>query len=308
MRTAFVDALVSLAEDDPRVVLMTGDLGFFAIEPFMERFPDRFFNAGVAEQNMVGMATGLAESGYVPFVYSIATFATLRPFEFIRNGPVLHQLPVRIVGIGAGVDYGHNGITHYAVEDVGVLRPLPGLAIIAPADDRQTSRAVRATRELAGPAYLRLAKEGPEVAGLEGQFELGRAHVLGDGADLALVALGNMTTAAIETQRLLVDEGIASRVVVVSSVSPTPTDDLVEALTDVPFAMSIESHYVNGGVGSLTAEVIAEHGLRTRLTRAGIRRMPAGETGSSNFLLDRHGLSPRALAQFAVALVGSARV
>ena len=127
MRRAFVDALVRLADDDPRVVLLTGDLGFFAIEPFIERFPDRFFNAGVAEQNMVGMATGLAEAGFVPFVYSIATFAALRPYEFIRNGPVLHRLPVRIVGIGAGVDYGHNGITHYAVEDVAVLRPLPGL-------------------------------------------------------------------------------------------------------------------------------------------------------------------------------------
>jgi transketolase len=308
MRRAFVESLVRLAEDDPRVVLLTGDLGFFAIEPFIERFPDRFFNAGVAEQNMVGMATGLAEAGYVPFVYSIATFAVLRPYEFIRNGPVLHHLPVRIVGIGAGVDYGHNGITHYALEDVAVLRPLPGLSIIAPADDLQTDAAVRATRDLPGPAYLRLAKEGPAIAGLDGRFELGRAHVLGDGADIALVALGNMTGAAIETQRVLAEQDIAARVVVVSSVTPAPVDDLVDALRDVPFALTIESHYVDGGVGSLVAEVIAEHGLRARLTRAGIRRMPAGETGTSGFVLDRHGLSPEALARSARQLVGSARV
>jgi transketolase len=308
MRRAFVESLVRLAEDDPRVVLLTGDLGFFAIEPFIERFPDRFFNAGVAEQNMVGMATGLAEAGYVPFVYSIATFAVLRPYEFIRNGPVLHHLPVRIVGIGAGVDYGHNGITHYALEDVAVLRPLPGLSIIAPADDLQTDAAVRATRDLPGPAYLRLAKEGPAIAGLDGRFELGRAHVLGDGADIALVALGNMTGAAIETQRVLAEQDIAARVVVVSSVTPAPVDDLVDALRDVPFALTIESHYVDGGVGSLVAEVIAEHGLRARLTRAGIRRMPAGETGTSGFVLDRHGLSPEALARSARQLAGSARV
>jgi transketolase len=308
MRRAFVEALVRLAEDDPRVVLLTGDLGFFAIEPFMERFPDRFFNAGVAEQNMVGMATGLAEAGYVPFVYSIATFAVLRPYEFIRNGPVLHHLPVRIVGIGAGVDYGHNGITHYAVEDVAVLRPLPGLSIIAPADDLQTDAAVMATRDLAGPAYLRLAKEGPAIAGLEGRFAFGRAHVLGDGADVALVALGNMTATALETQRLLAEQDIAARVVVVSSVSPAPVDDLADALRDVPLAVTIESHYIDGGVGSLTAEVIAEHGLRARLTRAGIRRMPAGETGTSGFLLDLHGLSPEALARSVQVLVGSARV
>jgi transketolase len=307
VRRAFVDALVRLAEDDPRVVLLTGDLGFFAIEPFMERFPDRFFNAGVAEQNMVGMATGLAEAGYVPFVYSIATFAVLRPYEFIRNGPVLHRLPVRIVGIGAGVDYGHNGITHFAVEDVAVLRPLPGLSIIAPADDLQTETAVMATRDLPGPAYLRLAKEGPAIAGLDGRFGFGRAHVLGDGADVALVALGNMAGAAVEAQRLLAEQDIAARVVVVSSVTPAPTDDLVDALRDVPFAVTVESHYVDGGVGSLTAEVIAEHGLRARLTRAGIRRMPAGETGSSAFLRDLHGLSPEALAQSVNALLGLAR-
>jgi transketolase len=308
VRRAFVDALVALADEDPRVVLLTGDLGFFAIEPFIERFPDRFFNAGVAEQNMVGMATGMAEAGYVPFVYSIATFATLRPYEFIRNGPVLHHLPVRIVGIGAGLDYGHNGITHYAVEDVAVLRPLPGLSIIAPADDLQTEQAVQATRDLKGPVYLRLAKEGPAIPGLNGRFALGRAVVIGDGADIALVALGNMTMTAIETQILLAQQGVSARVVVIASVRPAPIEDLIDALSGVPFALSIESHYIDGGVGSLTAEVIAEHGLRTRLTRAGIRRMPSGETGTSTFLHDVHGLSPRALSETVLKVVCAARV
>ena len=165
-----------------------------------------------------------------------------------------------------------------------------------------------ATRDLTGPAYLRLAKEGPAIAGLDGRFEFARAHVLGEGADVALVALGNMTGAAMETQRLLAERDVAARVVVVSSVTPAPIDDLIEALRDVPFALTIESHYVDGGLGSLTAEVIAEHGLRTRLTRAGIRRMPAGQTGTSGFLLDLHGLSPEALAGSVHALVGPARV
>src|SRR5437763_8683060 len=121
MRRAFINTLVELAESDPRILLLTGDLGYLALEPFSERFPDRFFNAGVAEQNMVGMATGLAEAGFTPYVYSISTFASMRPYEFIRNGPVLHRLPVRIVGIGEGVDYGHNGMTHYALEDIALL-------------------------------------------------------------------------------------------------------------------------------------------------------------------------------------------
>src|SRR5258708_10366625 len=121
MRAAFIHALVELAAHDPRILLLTADLGFMALEPFAQRFPGRLFNMGVAEQNMVGAATGLAEAGFIPYVYSIVTFATLRPYEFIRNGPVLHQLPVRIVGMGGGYEYGPAGATHHGLEDIGVM-------------------------------------------------------------------------------------------------------------------------------------------------------------------------------------------
>src|SRR5438093_3574694 len=137
MRRAFVNTLVELAESDPRILLLTGDLGYLALEPFSERFPDRFFNVGVAEQNMVGLATGLAEAGFIPFVYSIVTFASLRPYEFIRNGPILHQLPVRIVGVGGGFEYGPQGATHHGLEHVGVMRVQPGIAATARADYAQ---------------------------------------------------------------------------------------------------------------------------------------------------------------------------
>jgi transketolase len=300
VRRAFVHALADLADRDERVLLLTGDLGFMAVEPFAERHPGRFVNAGVAEQNMVGMATGLAEAGYVPFVYSIATFAALRSYEFIRNGPVLHDLPVRIVGVGPGLDYGPNGITHWALEDVACLRPLPGLAVIAPADDDQTATAVAATRGLDGPAYLRLARMGPAIAGLGGRFAIGRAHVLGDGADVAFVALGDMASTAVEAQALLAASGVGARVVVVSCVRPAPTHDLVAALAGVPLAISVESHYVDGGVGSLTAEAVAENGLGVRLVRAGVRRSASGETGSADYLHASHGLSAAALAQTAL--------
>src|SRR5580700_2046408 len=129
MRRAFVETLAELAGKDPRITLLTADLGFMALEPFSDKYPDRFFNVGVAEQNMVGVATGLAEAGFIPFVYSIVNFAVLRPFEFIRNGPIAHKLPVRIVGVGGGFEYGTNGISHYGIEDIGVLRTQPGLTI-----------------------------------------------------------------------------------------------------------------------------------------------------------------------------------
>src|SRR5205807_8481796 len=151
MRRAFTNMLVELAEHDPRIMLLTGDLGYLALEPFSERFPDRFFNVGVAEQNMVGLATGLAEAGFIPFVYSIVTFASLRPYEFIRNGPILHRLPVRIVGVGGGFEYGSAGTTHHALEDLGVMRTQPGLTVIAPADSQQTRTAMRRTWDLPGP-------------------------------------------------------------------------------------------------------------------------------------------------------------
>ena len=133
MRGAFVKALVELAERDPRILLLTGDLGYAALEPFAEKFPTRFFNVGVAEQNMIGVATGLAEAGFLPFAYSIANFAALRPYEFIRNGPVLHRLPVRIVGMGGGFEYGHAGPTHFGIEDAGIMRVQNGLTVISPA-------------------------------------------------------------------------------------------------------------------------------------------------------------------------------
>ena len=296
MRSAFAHVLLDLAAEDERIVLLTGDLGFAVLEPFAERYPDRFWNVGVAEQNMVGIATGLAEAGHTPYVYSIATFASMRGYEFVRNGPILHELPVRVVGVGGGMDYGHNGVTHYALEDAGIMRVQPGIAVVAPADPEQTRAALPALQALPGPVYLRLGKESQPVPGLDGRFGLGRAERIGDGRDAALVALGGMGATAVEAAEQLAAQGVDAAVHVVSSLNPAPTADLVEALADVPVALSVEAHYVNGALGSLVAETIAEHGLPCRLVRAGLRATPIGATGSRPHLYERHGLSPDQLA------------
>lgn len=296
MRSAFAQVLLDLAGEDERIVLLTGDLGFAVLEPFAERFPDRFWNAGVAEQNMVGMATGLAEAGYTPYVYSIATFASMRGYEFVRNGPILHELPVRVVGVGGGMDYGHNGVTHYALEDAGIMRVQPGIAVIAPADPEQTRAALPEIQRLPGPAYLRLGKESQPVPGLDGRFALGRAERIGAGGDVALVALGGMAATAVEAAERLAQDGVEATVVVVSSLNPPPSEDLAETLAEVPLALSAEAHYVNGALGSLVAETIAEHGLPTRLLRAGLRATPIGATGSRPHLYERHGLAADQLA------------
>lgn len=296
MRSAFAQTLLDLAGVDERIVLLTGDLGFAVLEPFAERYPDRFWNAGVAEQNMVGLATGLADAGYTPYVYSIATFASMRGYEFVRNGAILHALPVRVVGIGGGMDYGHNGVTHYALEDAGIMRVQPGIAVVAPADPQQTSAALPQIQALPGPVYLRLGKESQPVPGLDGRFALGCAERIGTGRDVALVALGGMAATAVEAAERLADGGVDASVLVVSSLNPAPTEDLVELLADVPVAVSAEAHYVNGALGSLVAETIAEHGLPCRLVRAGLRAMPIGATGSRPYLYERHGLAPEQLA------------
>jgi transketolase len=308
MRKAFTQALVSLAERDPRIVFLTGDLGFLALEPFAERFPDRFFNVGVAEQNMVGLATGLAEAGFIPFAYSIAPFAALRPYEFIRNGPVLHRLPVRIAGVGGGFEYGHAGPTHYGLEDAGVMRLQPGLTVIAPADHRQTRTAVEATWDLSGPVYYRLGKDDvTTVPGLDGRFELGRAQVVARGGDVLLVAMGSVAVEAVAAARLLATRGVAATVLVVASLSPPPVADLVRELRRVPAAVTVEAHYVNGGVGSLVAEVAAEHGLGCRVVRCGVRTTPS-RSGSQEYLWRRHGLAREALAAAALRALGRGAV
>ncbi len=296
MRDDFVAELARLAAVDERIVLLTGDLGYLVLEEFAERFPERFFNVGVAEQNMVGLATGLAEAGYVPFAYSIATFATLRPYEFIRNGPILHDFPVRIVGIGGGFDYGHNGITHFALEDFAIMRTQPSMSVIAPADGPQMRAAVQASRDIRGPIYFRVAKSSETIPGLDGRFTPGRIELLRDGRDVALVATGTIVREAMDAADLLAADGIAATVALVPTLNPAPGDDLIDVLGRVPLAISVETHYLNGGLGSLLAETIAEHGMGCRLLRAGVDSVPAGLSGSQRFLETHFGLSADRLA------------
>jgi transketolase len=305
MRGAFVRTLTAIAGTDPRIVLLTGDLGYMALEPFSEKFPDRFFNLGVAEQNMIGTATGLAEAGFVPFAYSIATFAALRPFEFIRNGPVWHQLPVRIVGCGGGFDYGPQGSSHHAIEDLGVMRTLPGLTVVAPVDHRQMATVLDATGDVAGPVYYRIGKDDrTEMPGLDGRFRVGHAETVRAGDDVLLLTCGSVAPEAVKAADALAASGVKAGVGVVACIQPAPVDDLVALLSRVPVVLTVEAHVVSGGLGSLVAEVIAEHGLDCRLVRCGVRTPPDGVSGSQAWMQSAHGLSAPALAEAARAALG----
>lgn len=303
MRNAFVEALVERAEVDQSIVLLTGDLGFTVLEPFADRFPERFFNVGVAEQNMVGLATGLATRGYVPFVYSIATFASMRAYEFIRNGPVLHNLPVRIVGVGGGVDYGTNGPTHHALEDVALMRVQPGLTVVAPADRDQARSATHALSEVDGPVYLRLGKGGAPVPGLDGRFEVGRMETIGVGSDVAILTYGSGASEAVSAARLLEQKGLGVTVAVVACLSPAPLRQLSDLLGSVDLAITLESHYRTGGLGSLVCEIVAEQGLDCQVERRGVTETTRGQGGDTRWLMQQHGLTARIVADHALRML-----
>lgn len=297
MRGAFAHTLVELAAQDPRVMLLTGDLGYNALEPFAERFPRQFINVGVAEQNMVGIATGLAEAGFIPFAYSITPFAALRPYEFFRNGAIAHQLPVRLVGMGGGFEYGPAGHSHFGLEDVGVMRLQPSLVVIAPADAEQTRQAMLETWNLPGPVYYRLGKDDKtRVPGLGGQFQLGRAQVIRQGADAVLIAMGAVASEAAAAAELLAQQGISVTMAIVASVSPAPKEELAELLSQARFAFTVEEHFVVGGLGSLVSEIVAEEGLPCRVRRCGVADLDPARSGSQAYLRARHGLTGAALA------------
>ena len=304
MRKVFFETLIELAESDSRIVLLTGDLGYTVLEPFRDRYPDRFFNVGVAEQNMIGLTTGLAEAGFIPFVYSIIPFVVLRPYEFIRNGPVLHGLPVRIVGVGTGFDYGYQGLTHWGLEDIGLMRMQPNMTVIVPSDSKQARNALHSTCNLAGPVYYSIGKSNEiQIEGLEGRFGLDRIYSVREGSDLLFVATGTIVQEVLAAAEILHQKGVKSTVVVVSTLNPPPVTALIFHLSRFSHVITVEAHYITGGLGSLVSEIIADAGLGCKLVRCGVKMLPSGVNGSRDYLYERYGLSSRRLVETALQTI-----
>jgi len=292
MRKIFIQTLIELAKLDKRIMLLTGDLGYTVIEPFKKAFPDRFFNVGVAEQNLVGIATGLAAQGLIPFVYSIATFMTLRPYEFIRNGPVLHNLPVRIVGVGGGFEYGKSGKTHHAIDDIGVMRLQRGMNIFVPADSQQTKTILEKTWNISGPNYYRIGKHEQVLKSLQGKFSIGKLQIIKPGADIAVFVSGSLGFLAEQVSQKMEVTGVSVLLAVVASISPPPKD-LKRVISNFSLIATIESHQTIGGLGSLVAETIADQGLKTRLLRFGIKQPLDAIVGTEEYLLDKYHLNEK---------------
>jgi len=298
--------LIEMAAEDDRVMFVTGDLGWSVVEKFGKRFPKRFINAGVAEADAVGIATGLALEGFVPFVYSIATFSSMRPYEQIRNGPILHRLPVRIVGIGGGFAYSHAGPTHFALEDLAIMRVQPGMTVLAPADPAQTRAVMLATAGMSGPVYLRVGKGGnAEVPGLNGRFAPGRPEVVREGKDVLLLATGSIALTALESAGILDREGKSAAVAVLAHLGFRGSDELASLLGRFRAVVTVEEAFVTGGLGSLVAETVAGRGIPCRVVSAGVRETFGSVFGSRIWLDKKHKIDADSLARAArEAMVG----
>lgn len=250
MRTAFIEQLIVEARRNPRIFLVVGDLGYSVIEPFQAEFPDRFLNAGIAEQNMTGMAAGLASEGYHVFTYSIGNFPTLRCLEQIRNDVCYHNFPVTVVAVGAGMAYGNLGYSHHCIQDIACLRGMPNLTLLSPADPGETVACVEWLSNHPGPSYLRLGKAGePKIHSQLVTFDR-PAKVVDRGGRIAIVATGSVLTEAVSASTLLAEERICCDVYSMIRLAPVGPHDF-EQLDAYQYIVTVEEHVEPGGLGEL---------------------------------------------------------
>ncbi len=294
MRTAFIKTLEKLAEKDKKVCLLVGDLGFGVVIDYSERFPEQFVNMGVAEQNMTGVAAGMALTGKVVFTYSISNFPTLRCMEQIRNDVCYHNANVKIVCVGGGVAYGSVGVTHFATEDIAMMRSLPNMTVVAPGDPYETRRATEAVAGHQGPCYLRLGRVGePTLHESDAPFEIGKAIQLRDGADVTLIATGSVLQTALEVGERLAADGCSARVLSMHTIKPLDEAAVAAAASQTSAIVTLEEHSVIGGLGSAVLETLSDQGLTgVPVKRIGLPPKFASTVGNQEYLWEVYGLSP----------------
>jgi transketolase len=302
VRTAFIDALTDLAEHDERVWLLCGDLGYSVLERFASQFPDRFVNVGVAEQNMTGVAAGLALCDKIVFTYSIANFPIMRCLEQIRNDVCYHNLNVKIVAVGAGMAYSAQGYTHHGVEDLAVMRVMPHMTVVAPSDPVEARLTARAVVDRPGPCYIRLGKSGePVLHDVPPHFVIGEAITMRPGKDITLISTGSVLNMTLAAARVLEERGISAWVLSMPTVQPIDREAVHRALKDTGKIITVEEHGM-GGLGSAVAELIAEAEIATRFRQIRLESRPTTVAGSQTKLLEDHKISAAHISDLALGL------
>lgn len=299
MRNAFADEITKLGANDPRVVLLSGDIGNRLFDDFKHESPDRFFNCGIAEANMMSVAAGLALSGLRPVTYTITPFTTTRCFEQIRDDVCYHEAPVIIVGTGSGLSYAQLGPTHHSLEDLALLRSLPGMIVFAPCDAVELRLGLRAALLQDAPVYMRIGKKGEPIIHSEPpDFQLGRAITIRPGEHTCIISTGNMMAVAIEAADLLGQDGFSSRVESFHTIKPLDTSRLSDIFARYSVVAVVEEHSRSGGLGGSVAEwLVTQDGLRGQMLGFGTDDVFMHEVGSQDYARRKFGLTAENIAR-----------
>ncbi len=295
---AFGAAAESVVQENSNIVMLTADLCSFAgLSRFSKMYPDNFFNVGIAEQNMVGVAGGMAKEGLIPFVTTYATFASMRALDQIKVNMGYMKLPVKLVGMTAGLSVGILGATHISIEDIAAIRSIPNICILSPADSLETVKCVEAAVQIAGPVYLRLSgsMNNPPVYKADYDFVAGKSITLKDGEDITIIATGTMVHNSLRAAKLLEEKGISAKVVNMHTLKPLDVDAVKSACSS-KMIITVEEHSVIGGLGGAVAEVLAGIEKKPEHLIIGVSDSykPAGEY---KYLLEQYGLLPEQIAE-----------
>lgn len=296
MRDRFIHTLCQLAASDPRIMLITGDLGFAVLDEYRRRFPRQFINAGVAEQNMTLVATGMALEGHIVFTYSIGNFPTLRCLEMIRNDAAYHGANVKVVSIGGGFSYGPLGISHHATEDLAIMRALPDVTCVSPTSLGETEAATRAITATPGTCFLRLDKDkGPDG---DEPFVLGRPRILRRGRDVALFVTGGILSEVVKAADDLERSGLSASIYSIHTLKPLEPALYVEAAKNHRAIVTVEEHTIHGGLGSLVLETLADAGAwPARFLRIGLDGCFSSVVGSQTFLRTHYNMDAASIGR-----------
>ena len=298
MRAVFNKTLLELAKKDKRIHMVLADIGYGEIEPFRDTFPERYYNVGVAEQNMTGVACGIAMEGNIAITYSIANFPTLRCLEQIRNDVCYHNANVKIVIIGGGVSYGALGMSHHSTEDIAIMRALPNMVVEVPCDNYEAIAATHAMIEYDGPFYYRCGYKGEkDIHAGPVDFKIGKANIVSEGKDITLMFAGPIGSEVVEAAEMLKAEGINCRVVSMHTIKPIDKDMILDSAKNTGGIVTVEEHNLMGGLGSAVAEVLCDEGVSpAKFKRLAFPDVNVAKIGGQKWIRDQYGLQARGIA------------
>lgn len=296
MQKSYLMTLYELAEKDPNVLLLLADSGTSFDELFKKYLPNQILDFGIAEENMVAAAAGMATCGKIPFVYTASAFLAYRSFEFIRDDACLQKNNVKFVGMGEGLSWSTLGATHHTTEELSVLRALPNLVILSPSSPSVTAECIKFAYNHNGPVYIRIGMGGePEL--YDETFDITKNRILKEGKDVAIFATGGITAEVLKTAKILEKNGISAEIVDVCSIKPFDGESVIREAKDKKAIITIEEHSVVGGLGSIVAEVIADNNLSVNFLRLGLKDTFAKGYGTLDEVRKQNGLDSESLAE-----------